>query len=146
MKVDFKKRGITMRESQAKQEQSGFVSFVKPVAFGIIGGLIISILLLSLISFVFTVQNIPQSAVIPFACFSICGGAFTGGFFASHKYKNKGLVLGALTGLLFFLILYIVGVFMNEINSGALAMLKLVLSVVFGSFGGIVGVNTLHKR
>jgi putative membrane protein (TIGR04086 family) len=146
MRVDFEKRGITMRESQVKQDQSGFVLFLKPVTFGIIGGLIISILLLSLISFVFTVQNVPQSAVIPFACFTICVGAFMGGFFASHKYKNKGLVLGALTGLLFFLILYLVGVFMNQINSGTLAMLKLVLSVVSGSIGGIVGVNTLNKR
>jgi putative membrane protein (TIGR04086 family) len=135
-----------MRESQAKQEHSKMGLFIKPVILGIIGGFIISILLLGIISFVFTVQDIPQSAILPFAFFSVCGGAFTGGFFASHLYKNKGLMLGALTGLLFFLILYIVGVFMNQINVGSLAFLKLVLSVVFGAIGGVIGVNTLSKR
>lgn len=135
-----------MREFQAKQEHSKFGLFLKPVIFGIIGGFIVSILLLGIISFVFTVQDIPQSAVQPFTCFSICGGAFIGGFIASHLYKNKGLMLGALTGLLFFLILYITGLFMNQINLGTLALLKLVLSVVFGATGGVFGVNTLSKR
>jgi len=135
-----------MRESQVKIEHSKIGLFIKPVIFGIIGGLIISILLLGIISFVFTMQDIPQSAVILFAFFSVCGGAFMGGFFASHKYKNKGLMIGALTGLLFFLILYITGVVMNQINVGSLAVLKLVLSVVFGAIGGVVGVNTLSKH
>jgi putative membrane protein (TIGR04086 family) len=135
-----------MRESQANQEHSKIGLFIKPVFFGIIGGFIISILLLGIFSFVFTVQDIPQSAIIPLVFFTICGGAFIGGFFASHLYKNKGLMIGALTGLLFFLILYIIGVFMKQINVGSLAVLKLVLSVVFGAIGGVVGVNTLSKR
>jgi putative membrane protein (TIGR04086 family) len=135
-----------LRESQVKQEHGRVVLFLKPVVFGVIGSFIISIVLLGVISFVFTVQDIPQSAIMPLVFFAICGGAFVGGFFSSHLFKNKGLAIGALTGLLFFLILYITGVSMHQINVGSLAVLKLVLSIVFGALGGIVGVNTLSKR
>ena len=135
-----------MKESQVKQERNKFAALALPVILGIIVGLLISVILLAISALIFTIQDIPQTAVFIFSCFTLCAGAFFGSFFAARFYRNRGLAVGALTGLLFFLIIYLTGVIMSQINIGSLAFLKLAICVICGCFGGIIGVNTAKRN
>lgn len=135
-----------MSPDRTRQEKSAGRFNVLPAVFSVLIGLIVSILLLALFSLIFTVQDLPQGAVVPLACISIAGGSLVGGFLAARTYGNKGLAFGAITGLLFFVVLYVIGIIMRQIGIGPEAFLKLIISVTAGCIGGITGVNTGRRK
>jgi putative membrane protein (TIGR04086 family) len=135
-----------MMKTVAEKQQPNAKQFVMPAIYGILGAFIISILLLAAFSALMTAKDMPSAAVMPFACIAISAGALCGGFMASRLYRSRGLMMGAVTGLLFFIILYITGAIMHQADLNTLLLLKIVLSAVFGAVGGIVGVNLKRRR
>ena len=137
--------GIALRSVQASRNKT-FMDVFAPALFGVLCAIVTSVLSLGLFSLVFSSRNVPQAAVMPIACVSIAIGAFAGGFAAARLLKSKGMLMGAVTGFLLFILLYVTGAAMHQINQGTLAFLKLVLALLAGSVGGIAGVNTKHGK
>lgn len=135
-----------MRTQGAVGEPNAFVRVVLPLLFGIVAGFVVSILLLGLLSMALAFKDLPHASVVPLSFIAYGGGALTAGFVAARLFKSKGMVLGALSGLLFFLALYITGATMHELGVGTLALIKLVVSILFGCIGGICAVNIRQKR
>lgn len=116
------------------------------VAFGIICG-VASILLLSLIlSFVMTVVDLKQSIVSLSATLSFSAGGFLTGLIAAKRNKNKGLLIGTLSGFLMFLFTVLVAVSVTGGGIGAKFLIRLIATVVSSAFGGVIGVNSGLKR
>lgn len=116
-----------------------------PVIMGILAALIASLILLAIFSVLLSTLDIPTVSVQVFACISIGAGALTGGFFSARILRNKGLLSGAATGLLFYAVLLIAGAAMGQADIQALTLLKVLLAVVFGAIGGIMGVNSKRR-
>lgn len=121
-------------------------SRVLPVAIGVLGGLIVSILILLIFAIVMTVKDLPQGAVDPLACVSIAAGSLTGGFLTARARRSRGLLYGMISGLGFFLVLWVTGVAMHEAAASILVLVKLALSLVLGCVGGVAGVNVKRKK
>lgn len=130
----------------AEAKQVKMHGFVTPVLFGILGAFIASVLLLALFSFLMTVRDMPNGVITPFACVSISVGAAMGGFIATRLFQSRGLIIGMITGFVFFVILYLVGIIVQQAELNGMLLLKVSLSVVFGAFGGIAGVNKRSKK
>lgn len=121
--------------------QTAFRSSVASVLFGVVGALLVSLLLLSLFSILMTVRDLPAVVIVLLACVSIAGGAFVGGMVAARLIRNRGLMIGAITGLAFFLILYLTGLIMHQAGMDAWLLVKVAIAVLTGGIGGITGVN-----
>ncbi|MDR3644047.1 MAG: TIGR04086 family membrane protein [Clostridia bacterium] len=135
-----------MKAASVKQEPRAHGKFLIPLLCGIIAAFIVSIIVLALLSMVFTMRDMPQTSVIPLSYVAYGLGALAGGLLTARLYGNRGLVSGALTGLLFFIVIYITGAAMHNLGAGGLAFVKLALSIFSGGLGGIIGVNAGRKK
>lgn len=135
-----------MKAVNAKQEPGERGKFILPLIFGTVGGFVVCILALCLIAVIYTSRDFQQSAAVPLSCIAYGIGALFGGFLTAKKLGTRGLASGALTGLIFFVALYIIGAVMHMLGNGGLAFIKLFLSLLCGAVGGIIGVNNSHKR
>lgn len=68
-------------------------------------------------------------------------GAFVGGFVAARIAKTRGILFGALCGLILYLLVMASGFAVLRDIRGTYAVVKLALMVVSAAVGGILGVN-----
>ena len=130
----------------AEKQPANTGRLIKPILSGILCAFIVSVVLLLIFSVMMTAANLPGGAITPFACVSISVGAFFGGFLSARLCGSKGLLLGAVSGLLYILILYLLGAVMRQADLNAMLFLKIVLALVLGAVGGITGVNLKHRK
>lgn len=135
-----------MKAQGVAKEPGAAGRVIMPLLFGIVAGFIVSILLLCLLSMILAVKDVPHASIVPLSFVAYAGGAFTGGFLAARLYRSKGMLLGAFSGLVFFLVLYITGAALHELGIGTLALVKLILSILCGCVGGIAAVNIRRKH
>lgn len=118
---------------------------VRPLVWGIVAGIAVCLLLLLLMAAVMTAKDIPQAAVTPMAVVAAAAGAFTGGLTAARIARENGWLLGAIAGLLLYVLVALCGmIFLQDVN-GEYVLLKLGILVACGAVGGMLGVN-LRKR
>ena len=80
-------------------------------------------------------------AVITAACI------MWGGFRSSRHFGRQGLICGALSGLLYVVLLYFIGsLVLGRISFNVATALSMLIGIGCGAIGGIVGVNTRSKR
>lgn len=79
--------------------------------------------------------------VITYLCVVLCG------FRSARRRGSNGLLTGALSGLLYALVLYIVScVVSSKVFFGTSTALTFLICVLCGAIGGVVGINTNTKR
>ena len=86
---------------------------------GTMGALAVSLLLLCAFSIVMALRDIPSVAILALAYVSVVGGAFTGGFVSARLIRSRGLLIGAVTGVAFLLLLYLAGLITGQTQFGA---------------------------
>lgn len=128
------------------QAQTGLRDATLSALIGILCGIVFSILLLVVFSVLMVMRDMPSSAVQPFAFIAVAGGGAIGGLFAGRLLGRKGLALGAVVGLFYLILLLLSGVLMGHAVLGGMTLGKLLVSVLAGSIGGIIGVNSCHRR
>ena len=70
-----------------------------------------------------------------------------GGFRASRHLGRQGLLSGAVSGLLYMAMLYLIGsLIFGEISFSPQIGLSILIGAGCGAIGGIVGVNTRRRR
>ena len=122
-----------------------FHRWLRPVLVGVAVGLIGCIALLMLMALIVQSVAVPRAAILPLAIIAAAIGAFLAGLTAAAIAKQKGLLLGAVCGLVLWLLILLAGVARYEGVSGGNAVVKLAALVLSGGIGGVLGVN-LRKR
>lgn len=89
--------------------------------------------------------DVPRAAIMPLAIAAAAIGAFLAGLTAAAVAGQRGLLFGAVCGLLLWLLILLAGVARYTGVSGGNALIKLAALVLSGSIGGVLGVN-LRKR
>ena len=83
-------------------------------------------------------ENVIEPAIIAIAAFSILFGSFISG----KKIKSKGIVFGALQGLVYMFILYLISsLATKDFSIGLESLIMIGIGILGGSIGGIMGVN-----
>lgn len=108
---------------------------------GVAAGAVGCLVLLLVFAAILAAQDIPQAAVTPMAVAAAAIGAFVGGFVAARIAKTRGILFGALCGLILYLLVMASGFAVLRDIRGTYAVVKLALMVVSAAVGGILGVN-----
>ena len=103
---------------------------------------IITLVLFVLYSFVLTFTSVPESSIPLFTFVTGMISVFIGSSMAVIKIKEKGMVNGALVGLIYILILYLLSsIFSTGFGVNGYAFSMILFNVIIGMIGGIIGVN-----
>ena len=128
-------------KSTHKAEAPFWGRMAKPVLIGVAAGAVGCLVLLLVFAAILAAQDIPQAAVTPMAVAAAAIGAFVGGFVAARIAKTRGILFGALCGLILYLLVMASGFAVLRDIRGTYAVVKLALMVVSAAVGGILGVN-----
>ncbi|MBQ7124215.1 MAG: TIGR04086 family membrane protein [Oscillospiraceae bacterium] len=109
-------------------------------------GVLSSAILLLFMAAVLAVGNIPAMLISPATVFVLAFGSFCGGFAGAKLSGEKGLLCGAITGILFFAIVLISGGIMEKTSFGIGMAIKLSMMLISSSLGGIFGVNYIKRK
>ncbi len=124
---------------------SFFRCWLRPVLVGVAVGLIVCVGALMLMALIVQSVDVPRAAILPLAIVAAAIGAFLAGLTVAAVAKQKGLLLGAVCGLVLWLLILLAGVARYTGVSGEGAALKLAVLLLCGSVGGVLGVN-MRKR
>ena len=90
---------------------------------------------------VLAIGNIPAALVMPLATAALALGGFAAGIAAAKMNKSRGIVCGAVAGIILFLIVWVSGSMIGEGAFGAVTAIKAGIIILAAAFGGIIGVN-----
>ena len=103
---------------------------------------IITLACLLTYNLVLTVTSMSANSIAVATSIITTISAAVGGFYASMKIKEKGLLYGVLVGLLYILCLMIVVFLANDSFVFEMTTLyKIILTSLAGGIGGVLGVN-----
>ena len=117
-------------------------NFFKIVLKAIIISVFCSLFLIFVLSFLVSNTNLKESIINPSVIFISSISILIGGFIVSKKIKKKGILWGALVGIIYMAIMYIISSLINmnfAINLNSLIMIG--FGILGGAIGGILGVN-----
>lgn len=118
----------------------------KGVFFGILTGSLIITILMMLSSIIILQTGSLPGDILSYVVLVFIGiGSLLGGYIAGRIYKKNGLIIGAVTGVISFLILFLSGISNISEGIGIMTMLKLVVTIIPSMLGAILGVNKKEK-
>ena len=126
--------------------QNFLKKFIISSAIGTGVGMISASVLIFLMAAALTVGDVPAMLISPVTVFFLAFGSFCGGFAAAKICGEKGFFCGAVSGILFFIIAWILGAVFEYSGFGISAVIKLAMMVIASSFGGIIGVNYVKRK
>lgn len=118
-----------------------YTKMLKAVAIG----LLVTAVLLLLLSFVLSKRDFSFMLINPLATLALGVGSMLSGFLSARSFRERGMLMGGLSGLIIFAIVLIVSA-MFQFELGAKAIIKLAVTVLGGCVGGIIGINKRNKR
>ncbi len=127
-----------------RAENIGVMRYAGPILWGICGSAVSCFILLMIFSVVLSASSLPVSAARPIAMVALFISSLVGGFIASRILRERGLVIGALSGIAYFLLYMLIGLIFGSAGIEASVILKFVIATVASAIGGIIGVN--YKR
>lgn len=125
--------------------QSFFGRWLRPLLVGAAVGILCCILLLMLMAAAVQTVDVPRGAAVPLAIAAAAVAAFAAGLTAALLAKQRGLLLGAVSGLVLFLLILLAGFIRFTAVDAGTALLKLAVLVVTGALGGVLGVNRRRR-
>jgi len=104
--------------------------------------IVVTLILLFIFSIVLTYTSVQESLIAPVVIVITAISILAGSSISSLKIKKNGLVNGALVGLIYILVIYLIfsitgSGFMLNITS----IIMVVSAIIAGIIGGIIGVN-----
>ncbi len=109
--------------------------------------LLLTVVILFLMSVVAVFASLQAAAVslmvsvITYLCVGICG------FRCARRSGSNGLLMGAVSGLSYAVVLYLVGaIVFGELSFNTSILLTMLICVLCGGVGGVIGVNTKSKK
>lgn len=135
-----------MRSQHTAQEEGGFAMRLRPILIGTSFGILSCAVLLLICAAAIASSGVPQGAIEPFAIAASTLGSLTGGLVSARISRCKGIVYGALTGMVMLLIFFIVSLCAWHNAFDLFTLLRLILMPAGGAAGGVLGVNVRRRR
>lgn len=135
-----------MGSISGQADKGVFSSYGKPVAISCLSGAAISTAILLVFALVMSVRDVPAVLINPLACAAIAVGSFFAGFLCAKMLRQRGMLFGALCGILMFGILLFTSLTLTGEAFGWIVLIKLVIVMTSAMIGGVIGVNTRRRR
>lgn len=103
-------------------------------------GAVCSSVMLFLMAAILAIGNIPPAVILPMATATLAIGAFASGIIAAKLGKSKGIICGAFSGIIFFILVWISGAIVGS-TLGIELIIKAVIIILSSALGGIIGIN-----
>ena len=102
----------------------------------------ITILSLFIFAILLTYTNIQENTMIPVVIIITAVSIFIGSSLSTLRIKKNGLLNGALVGVIYILLIYIISSLTGSgFSLNIMSIIMLVSSIIAGMIGGIIGVN-----
>ena len=118
------------------------VRYFKEFFKAIIISVSISLILIFILAFLISNTNLKENMINPSIIFISSISILIGSFLVSKKIKRKGIIYGAIVGIIYMLLMYIISSLMNMnflINLNSIIMFC--FGILGGAIGGVLGVN-----
>lgn len=117
-------------------------NYIIDIVKGTIIGLIVTILLILLFTFILTYTKLSENLIPVINSIIMILGITSGSIFISRKIDKKGWLSGGLIGILyFFLILLLSTIFIKDFTIDKYSLIKGLIAVITGCIGGMIGIN-----
>ncbi len=121
-------------------------NLIKPLTVGLIFSVIVSLIIMLISAVAVTNLDANEETVMILSITSMSIGAFFGGIVSAKLFRQKGFLVGALNGIIFFFLITFISFIVSQEPVSAVSLIKLITFVLSSVIGGIVGVNTAKKR
>lgn len=102
----------------------------------------ITILSLFIFAILLTYTNIQENTMIPVVIIITAVSILIGSSLSTLRIKKNGLLNGALVGVIYILLIYIISSLTGSgFSLNIMSIIMLVSSIIAGMIGGIIGVN-----
>lgn len=128
------------------QDNGRIAHGIRPIAMSVLVGAVCCALVLLLMAALMAAVNVPQFAVDPMASFALMAGGFAAGFSCAKIMREKGLVYGAICGVLLSLLVVLAGLAINDRGFGIPALFKVAFTLFSSMLGGVLGVNARRRK
>ncbi len=149
MKKRFSRKKSKADSASHRGISSGFVSLISCCALGAVISVIILAILIVIISAFCMLSDNPHKFVLPFSLFALCASAFFGGIFSEKKAGGSALLCGALCGIIFTLLLFILSALISigaQPDETRLSPAFKMLIIPFSCLGSIVAIYSPQKN
>lgn len=120
-------------------------SFLMSAVFGVIIGFIVLFLLTFLSSIIMSAAKInPDSAKVIAVVILGISGLF-GGFASAKKLKSKALIIGAVTGLLFYLTVAVISAAVTKSGFTSVFLLRILICFAASEVGAVLSTVKRNK-
>ncbi|QTL98356.1 TIGR04086 family membrane protein [Iocasia frigidifontis] len=126
-----------MFEKMNENKSINNIIIFKVVLLGIIVLLFLSIIMAIFSRFFFSLQTNTLNTILIITNFLII---ILIGFFAARKVENNGWLHGGLSGLIYMLIMILIGIISIPVSIWHILLLSFI-GLLVGSIGGIIGIN-----
>lgn len=118
----------------------------KPILFGTVFSVIISLVLILVASMIMLYTGLSQQFIPVISRIILLMSAFSGGIVSGLKSNTTGWLYGGITGVIFFLLLFVLGMILGgDIKFSYIFMILCIICTVLGCIGGIFGINLKPK-
>ncbi len=119
---------------------------IKAVFFGLLFGIVVTIILMCLMSVVMLSVGLFPQNIVDYAMIAVFGiGAFFAGFTATKINKGAGLIIGLISGFAMFLVITVISLMKITEPVSVLTALRLGAALILGALGGILGLKERKK-
>lgn len=104
--------------------------------------IIVTLVLLFVFSLILTYTKLQESIIVPVVIIITAISILIGSSISSLKIRKKGIINGALVGLIYILTIYLLSSITGSgFSLNITSIIMMISSVIAGIIGGIIGVN-----
>lgn len=109
-------------------------------------GIVVILICLIIFSLFMTKFDAPEPMVSVMSSLALCVGAYVGGYIAAKRKRQNGMIIGILTGIFIYCIIFFAGVIFAKNSISFSFLTKLIMTLICAAIGGVFGVNSKGKR
>ena len=129
---------VKMKERNSEDTKSNFIRVIKGSAFAVV----LTLILLLIYSAFLTYTKLNESTMPVFIIGITAISILIGSLMSSVNIRKNGIVNGALVGLIYIVVIYLLSSIATKTFSlNMYSIIMIIISTVAGAIGGIIGVN-----
>lgn len=137
-----------MKKTKEHSETYGIIiRAIRHVGIGVVTGACFCAVLLVIFAFLFLkMQRVPVTALSPVSIGISALGSFLAGLVTGKLSRQRGLLYGAITGVVLFALFLVSNLSVTGIPLSWVALTRMGIMVISGSMGGLLAVSKKKKK
>ena len=139
-------RTIKNKENILQGNNDNLKANIIRIIKGSLLSIIVSVIFLIVFAMLLTYTSLSENTITPIVLAIVGLSILLGSYLSTKKINKKGILNGAMVGIIYMLILYIISsVIFMDFSINASSIIMIVCGIIAGIIGGIIGVNTNKK-